>query len=97
MIGACRDPKACSSLPKVQKGHGGSYGGGHNTGEIPTPYLQSAEGGHHLDMPECAGSSEQVLNKLVLYGNSSFIVVSSHALHIAYIDFGLRHLSFNHS
>ena len=34
-----------------------------------------------------------LLNKLVLYGSSSFIVVSSHALHVVYIDFRLRHLS----
>ena len=31
-----------------------------------------------------------VLNELVLYGSSSFIVVSSHTLHVVYIDFGHR-------
>ena len=34
---------------------------------------------------------------ITVYGSSSFIVVSSHTLHVAYIDFGLRHLSSNHS
>jgi len=45
------------------------------------------------------GFAEQggVLNELILYGSSSFIVVISHALHVANIDFGLRHLSSNHS
>jgi len=38
-----------------------------------------------------------LLNELVLYSSSSFIGVSSHTLHVAYIDFGLRHLSSNHS
>jgi len=38
----------------------------------------------------------EVLNKPVLHGSSSLIVVSSHTLHVAYIDFRLGSLSSNH-